>query len=74
MPLRIAREITVSPFESFIPLTPIDDLPEKILRSLHENRIHFPSLVDKKIFESSEHVNTFTSLSLSFKFHSNFSI
>ena len=49
IPFKIAREITASFSDNFIPLTPIDDLPEKTLKSLQENLIHFPSLVERKI-------------------------
>ena len=68
IPFKIANDITVSFFDNLIPLTPTDDLPEKIRKSLQENLIHFPSFVERKILASSEQVNTLTSLSFSLSF------
>mgnify|MGYP003319283740 CR=1 FL=1 len=45
-----------------------EDLPEKTLRSLQPNLIHFPNLVDIKILDLSEQTTTFTKLSFSFSF------
>ena len=41
IPFNIAREMTASLSVNLIPLTPTEALPEKTLRSLHENLIHF---------------------------------
>ena len=68
MPFKIAKEITESFFANLTPLTPIDERPEKILKSLQPNLIHFPSLVDIKILSFSEQIITFTNSSLSLSF------